>query len=525
MKKTLQDQYLLIKEGKGHTGVFLSEAKRQFANLIPVNADLKLTTQILKDKNIINENIVGLQAINQMIPTKKESFETAFETFLKEAKKKEETDKAEAKTVSKSVEKKQEHAHDNTDEKNIDNVIFDQVMMGYYAEMKDPKNADKTMEQLKEIVLKNLAKDPIHYTKDGQFGIKGLGYTDEHPGLGKTKEVKGKYASSGMEPVKLNEIKSNTSKIFNWFWGEHESAKEIQRRIREYSDDVLLRLFKNKPSNITPKSPASVQQELLRKEINRRGLNIEDMSINESISPQVEKLSNKVMSWYENHPNPKMSERINSVERDLEKLISFTTGKNKWTLDKFQSTLQQKFPLPFNDPEYSKFKQSMPINESKLRTIIRSIIAEEVSKMPLNENVHKRLKEIDGEVANEVTQSKLNKVQEEIEKRQAQLNMLDENEDLKDLTDGKKIKALQKEIKLLEKAKAKLEKSMKGKKKEVLDETENVDEASPEYMAAKQDAESRYNEGEDIDKITADYPQFKRELYNDIIGGFEGMDY
>ena len=167
----------------------------------------------------------------------------------------------------------------------------------------------------------------------------------------------------------------------------------------------------------------------------------------------------------------------------------------------------------------------MSINESKLRTIIRSIIAEEVSKTPINENVHKRLKEIDGEVANEVTQSKLNKVQEEIEKRQAQLNMLDENEDLKDLTDGKKIKALQKEIKLLEKAKAKLEKSMKGKKKEVLDETENVDEASPEYMAAKQDAESRYNEGEDIDKITADYPQFKRELYNDIIGGFEGMDY
>jgi hypothetical protein len=378
MKKTLQDQYLLIKEGKGHTGVFLSEAKRQFADLIPVNADLKLTTQILKDKNIINENIVGLQAINQMIPTKKESFETAFETFLKEAKKKEETDKAEAKTVSKSVEKKQEHAHDNTDEKNIDNVIFDQVMMGYYAEMKDPKNADKTMEELKAIVLKNLSKDPIHYTKEGQFGIKGLGYTDESPGLGKTKEVKGKYASSGMEPVKLNE--------------------------------------------------------------------------------------------------------------------------NKQTKD-------------------------MPINESKLRTIIRSIIAEEVSKMPLNENVHKRLKEIDGEVANEVTQSKLNKVQEEIEKRQAQLNMLDENEDLKDLTDGKKIKALQKEIKLLEKAKAKLEKSMKGKKKEVLDETENVDEESPEYMAAKQDAESRYNEGEDIDKITADYPQFKRELYNDIIGGFEGMDY
>ena len=30
MKKTLQDQYLLIKEGKGHKGVFIKEAKQQF---------------------------------------------------------------------------------------------------------------------------------------------------------------------------------------------------------------------------------------------------------------------------------------------------------------------------------------------------------------------------------------------------------------------------------------------------------------------------------------------------------------
>jgi hypothetical protein len=43
-------------------------------------------------------------------------------------------------------------------------------------------------------------------------------------------------------------------------------------------------------------------------------------------------------------------------------------------------------------------------------------------------------------------------------------------------------------------------------------------------MAAKQDAESRYNEGEDIDSIIADYPQFEDELYQDIIGGFEATD-
>jgi len=373
MKKTLQDQYLLIKEGKGHKGVFLTEAKRQFPDLIPNNADVKLTAQILKDKNIINENIIGLQSINQMVPTKKESFETAFETFLKEAKKKEETDKAEAKTVSKSVEDKQEHAHDNTDEKNIDNVIFDQVMMGYYAELKDPKNADKTMEELKAIVLKNLAKDPIHYTKDGQFGIKGLGYTTDHPGLGEPKEAKGKYASSGYG--NLNE--------------------------------------------------------------------------------------------------------------------------NKQT-------------------------QPMSINESKLRNVIRTIIREELNtQKPLNENVHKRLKEIDTEVQDEVTQSKLNKIMQEIEKRKAQLTMIDENEDLRELTDKSKIKALQKEIKLLEKAQAKLEKAGKGKKKEVLDE---ADEPSQEYLDAQSNAKERHDAGEDIDSIMDDYPQFQPMLRNDLTAWIEGTD-
>ena len=176
-----------------------------------------------------------------------------------------------------------------------------------------------------------------------------------------------------------------------------------------------------------------------------------------------------------------------------------------------------------NLTKQSALEEDMSINESKLRNVIRTIIREELNtQKPLNENVHKRLKEIDTEVQDEVTQSKLNKIMQEIEKRQAQLTMIDENEDLRELTDKSKIKALQKEIKLLEKAQAKLEKAGKGKKKEVLDE---ADEPSQEYLDAKANAEERYNSGEDIDAIIADYPQFKNELYQDIIGGFEGMDY
>ena len=520
MKKTLQDQYLLIKEGKGHKGVFLTEAKRQFPNLIPVNADVELTTRILKDKNVISENIVGLQAINQLIPTKKESFETAFESFLKEAKKKEATDKAEAKTVSKSVEDKQEHAHNNTDEKNIDNVIFDQVMMGYYAEMKDPKNADKTMEELKAIVLKNLAKDPIHYTKEGQFGVKELGYTTEHPGLGTPKEAKGKYASGGMEPVKLNESMDEAYQMTNV--NVHNTKTGGKRFIPEKLpvSPIIIKRFGEHivfdAANNVMYISAILYNNLIKGYADQPAIKKLIMDI----PPMVKQLLNKT----QNYGKPKTLDGYK-----FKQYFPFAGDVEIAEDDKFNKDGTKQY---YSKGNYlfqnlnKQLEEDMSINESKLRGIIRSIIAEEMNKTPLNENIHKRLKEIDGEVANEVIQSKLNKVEEEITKRTNQLEMIDGNEDLKELTDGKKIKALQKEIKLLEKAKIKLEKSIKGKKKEVLDETENTDEAPSDYMTAKQEAADEYvRTGGSIELTKKKYKEFADTLEQDIIGNEDGQDY
>ncbi len=163
MKKTLQDQYLLIKEGKGHVGVFLAEAKREFPHIVRNAATFDEAVASLKTKNIISENVISVMPAIMDRP-KKESYETAFEAFLAEAKKKNEDEKvkAEEKKVSKPVEEDLAHNYDNSDDKNPDNMIFDQIMTGYYAEMKDPKNADKTMQELKDIVFKNLAKDQIY---------------------------------------------------------------------------------------------------------------------------------------------------------------------------------------------------------------------------------------------------------------------------------------------------------------------------------------------------------------------------
>jgi hypothetical protein len=118
-----------------------------------------------------------------------------------------ETVKADLKDTDKSVTEKETAGYNYEDKKNNNNISTAEMLKGYYVEMKDPKNAEKTEDQIKAIVVKNLEKDPLFYVKDGEFGIKGLGYTDTHPGLGPTKEVTGKYKSSGMEPVKLNEAK------------------------------------------------------------------------------------------------------------------------------------------------------------------------------------------------------------------------------------------------------------------------------------------------------------------------------
>jgi hypothetical protein len=164
----------------------------------------------------------------------------------------------------------------------------------------------------------------------------------------------------------------------------------------------------------------------------------------------------------------------------------------------------------------------MSIEESKLRTAIKSIIREELSKVAINENLPKRLKEIENESVNEVKVAKLDKLKAEIEKRQSQLDMIENNEDLKGLTDGKKVKALQKEIKLLERAVAKLEKTIKGTKKEVIDE---IDEPSAEYLDAKHEAQNEYDNSGSIESTQNKYPEFADMLEQDIIGGNEGMDY
>jgi hypothetical protein len=193
--KSLQNRYNLIKEGKGNKEIFLKEVKAEFPQYISNVQTFDQVIHSLTEKGIINETIT---LVTSNTPIGKDWFKIFQENT--------ENVKAELKDTDKEVVEKETAGYDYK-AKNNNNISTAEMLKGYYVEMKDPKNAEKTEDQIKAIVVKNLEKDPLFYVKDGEFGIKGLGYTDTHPGLGPTKEVTGKYKSSGMEPVKLNEAK------------------------------------------------------------------------------------------------------------------------------------------------------------------------------------------------------------------------------------------------------------------------------------------------------------------------------
>ena len=220
--KTLQEQFNLIQEGKGHKDMFLKSARRLFPEYVTNFATYGEATTILKQRGIISEIAMAGGVVS------KPTFDPfkAFNSYVNEeytvaggigptyASQQENPVKAPKpvgsmatksveKEVSKEVkDKRAELGFDKSNLDNIDNVYGEEFLKGYYAEMKDPKNVDKTIDELKEIVRKNLVKNPSYYVENAAFGIKGIGYTTEAPGLGEGKPAKGKYKASGYGDIK-----------------------------------------------------------------------------------------------------------------------------------------------------------------------------------------------------------------------------------------------------------------------------------------------------------------------------------
>jgi hypothetical protein len=279
--KTLQEQFNLIKEGKGHKGVFLTEAKRMFPNKIRNAA-----TYDEAANKLLHENIISLQPVNNFT-RHEDSWATSFKNFISE-----ET-KAEEKKPTKEVEEAAEKAYDSKDVKETNNQIFDQYLKGLQFE--STQSPDKTLDEIKSIVEKNLAKNSLHYMEEAAFGLEGVGYTSDAPGLGETKEVKGKYASSGMEVVKesklpsllelLNEIEEGEA-AYEYEKGKEageniEKKKVAKKKVKKESVDSKLAEIEKQGKLVTMEAQMDAIDELIASKEQRVSMVNEDDDLSE----------------------------------------------------------------------------------------------------------------------------------------------------------------------------------------------------------------------------------------------------
>ena len=180
--KTLQEQYNLIKEGKGHKDVFLKEAKSRYPNMISNVLTYDQTTTILKQRSIIREHMLGGVASNL---GKKPDWFSIFDENIQEAK-----------------EDLNKNSYKYEDKKNINNLNSEEFQLGInfemskVAELLTSVNMGEYLDKARKTVSKNLSTNPLYYVENAAFGQEGIGYTKDTPGL-KPTEIKGKEKASG----------------------------------------------------------------------------------------------------------------------------------------------------------------------------------------------------------------------------------------------------------------------------------------------------------------------------------------
>ena len=139
----------------------------------------------------------------------------------------------------------------------------------------------------------------------------------------------------------------------------------------------------------------------------------------------------------------------------------------------------------------TKYKK---INISEYSNLNEGIIAEGKKS-----ELDKKLAEIDKEGAKNTLEAKIAAIDEAMQKKESRINMVQEDENLSELIDKKRVKEMQKEIKLLERSKKLYEKQLdkangvKTEKKEIVDEYNSEPHDEPDMsMDATMDEESEY---------------------------------
>ncbi len=427
--KTLQEQYNLIKEGKGRKDLFLKEAKQKFPNLLSNLSSFKDAEDILKGKNVINEElggVVSLQPITQLTSEdfnpNKQAWENKFEAYLAEEKSKslkpiiddeekvntkeqDEKIKADAKKVDGTVENIEKHNYDYSPKvDNINNVNAQEMMNGVYYECKNDPSL--SLEEAQEKVIKNLAKDELHYVKEGQFGV-GIGYTEQ-----KVEENSGKtYGGSGYSD-KVKEGKADMVPV---------KESKLQSLIKESLGGIVT---SGNPNSLAAQSGNMIRQMMSEDEFQ----------------------ADQAGSQYHSS--------LYAEEKDEKKLPMDEAPK----------------------PDFMDIDGDGDKEESMKKA------GKDKKKRMKKESIDSKLAEIGKEAEAVKLEAQLDYLHEYIQEKLDRVNSINEDDNLKELIDKSKMKQMQREIKDLERKKVKMERiyekscGKKYAKKGMVDEVETTEE-------------------------------------------------
>ena len=352
--KSLQSKYNLITEGKGSKDVFIKQAKAEFPQYISNVMTYDQIVNRLKERAIINEK-------QEIVKQPVDWFKT-FKGHLNEEK------------VPKEIEDLETKTFDYKDRKNPDNIAPGEFYKGFYVEMEDPKNDSKTVEQLKAIVNKNLAKDPLYYVKSSQFGLKGIGYTDETPSLRTSK-------SDQMEKVKINEngIRLNTTNLT-------EAVKlKIQKYLQEIDKKSEATALRFKLDEITVKIEelhkklTMTESEDLQDIVDRKA--VKTIKKNIALLEKKKKIWEKAYTKHDKSYKPEeqliketdSDERLNQL-RDLILRYVDDSDVAEDEIDRYLSSGEDRFSDMVSanlqrDPDYQTWKNEKPLDTGNIQEV------------------------------------------------------------------------------------------------------------------------------------------------------------
>ena len=408
-----------------------------------------------KEENVLNEEIGGMVDLKpitkiETLNSPKADWENKFDAYLAEASKEslnpivdnkvekeintkegEEKIKAVEKETAKEVINTQDRNYDYSPQvDNINNVNGQEMLNGVYLEVK--YNPSLTIEEAQAMVIKNLAKDPLHYVKEGQFGVKGLGYSEA-----KTQKAEGKFAASGYS----EKLKDGDTKM---------------EPVKESKDDTLRKLIKESLGGVVsignPNSVAMQQGEVVKQMMKEEGLTESPNSLNTFMSSLSEENKEEELP---------MDENEDKFEEAREAAINSSQEK---------AGMEEADKPDFLDIDGDGDKEESMKKAGKDK------------KKMKKESIDSKLAEIGKQGDIVKLEAQIGFLDEEIDTKSGRVNSISEDENLSELVDKKKMKDMQKEIKLLEKKSLGMKKvyeKLSGKAyqipEEIVDETESFE--------------------------------------------------